>query len=48
MASPIGKGFGHIVMGRMAAAAVKGTADIVFGEGGLSWNLNAPAETALA
>jgi len=46
--SPVGKGFGQIVIGRMAAAAVKGTADIDFGEMGLSWNLNAPAENALA
>jgi PAS domain S-box-containing protein len=41
------RGFGQVVIGRMAEAAVAGTAEIVFRESGLSWNLSAPAENAL-
>jgi len=47
VAAPTRKGFGHIVVGRMAAAAVKGSAEITFPERGLSWTLSAPAENAL-
>ena len=46
--APMGKGFGQIVIRRMAAAAVQGVAEIDFREGGLSWRLNAPVENALA
>ena len=45
---PTRAGFGQIVIGRMAEAAVEGRAEIVFRESGLSWNLCAPAENALA
>jgi PAS domain S-box-containing protein len=45
--APRRKGFGHIVLGRMAAAAVRGHADITFPERGLSWTLSAPAAGAL-
>jgi len=45
---PTRKGFGQIVIGRMAEAAVEGEAEIVFRESGLSWHLSAPAENALA
>jgi PAS domain S-box-containing protein len=44
---PTRKGFGQIVIGRMAEAAVEGRAEIVFRERGLSWTLYAPAENAL-
>ena len=44
---PTRKGFGQIVIGRMAEAAVEGEAEIVFRESGLSWHLSAPAENAL-
>ena len=47
VAAPSRKGFGQIVIGRMAEAAVEGRAEIVFHESGLSWNLSAPAENAL-
>ena len=46
--TPTRTGFGQIVIGRMAEAAVEGRAEIVFRESGLSWNLCAPAENALA
>jgi PAS domain S-box-containing protein len=45
---PTRKGFGQIVIGRMAEAAVNGSAVIDFRERGLSWNLSAPAEDVLA
>ena len=45
---PTRKGFGQIVIGRMAEAAVEGHAEIDFRENGLSWTLCAPAENALA
>jgi two-component sensor histidine kinase len=48
VAAPTRKGFGQTVIGRMAAAAVEGVAEIVFRERGLSWNLSASAENALA
>jgi PAS domain S-box-containing protein len=48
VAAPTRRGFGQIVIGRMAEAAVEGRADIVFRETGLSWNLSAPVENALA
>jgi hypothetical protein len=48
VAVPIRTGFGQIVMGRMAQAAVKGIAEIAFRERGLAWHLSAPVENALA
>ena len=45
---PTRKGFGQIVIGPMAEAAVDGIVEIVFGESGLSWTLTAPVENALA
>ena len=45
---PTRKGFGQIVIGPMAQAAVDGIVEIVFGECGLSWTLTAPVENALA
>ena len=47
VAAPTRKGFGQIVIGRMAEAAVDGRAEIVFRESGLSWKLCGPAEHAL-
>lgn len=44
---PTRTGYGQIVIGRLAAAAVSGTADIRFHETGLSWTLSAAAENAL-
>ena len=46
--SPARKGFGQIVIGRMAEAAVEGIAEITYDESGLSWTLCAPLENALA
>jgi PAS domain S-box-containing protein len=46
--APTRKGFGQIVIGRMAEAAVEGRAEIAFRPGGVSWTLSAPAEHALA
>jgi PAS domain S-box-containing protein len=46
--APTRKGFGHIVTGRMAEAAVEGQAETAFKESGLSWSLSAPAENAVA
>ena len=46
--APTRNGFGQIVIGRMAEAAVDGTAVINFQETGLSWNLSASVENALA
>jgi PAS domain S-box-containing protein len=42
------KGFGQVVIGRMAEAAVQGTAEIIYAEQGLWWNLSAPLENVLA
>ncbi len=42
------RGFGQIVMGRMAEAAVQGVARITYGAGGLAWTLTAPLDDALA
>jgi PAS domain S-box-containing protein len=47
VAAPTRKGFGQIVIGRMAEAAVDGVAEIVFREKGLSWSLSAPVENTL-
>ena len=46
--APTRKGFGQIVIGRMAEAAVEGATKIIFRESGFSWNLSAPVENALA
>ncbi|MDB5397263.1 MAG: hypothetical protein JWM91_4769 [Rhodospirillales bacterium] len=48
VAAPTRKGFGQIVIGRMVETAVEGIAEIIFRERGLSWNLSAPVENALA
>jgi two-component sensor histidine kinase len=45
---PTRRGFGGIVIGRMAEAAVNGSAETDFREQGLSWNLSAPAEDVVA
>ena len=45
---PTRAGFGQIVIGRMAEAAVQGVAKINFEETGLSWNLSTPLENVLA
>ena len=47
VAAPTRKGFGQVVIGRMAETAVDGTAEIVFHESGISWHLSAPVENAL-
>jgi PAS domain S-box-containing protein len=47
VAVPTRKGFGQIVIGRMAEAAVQGVAEIIFRERGVSWNLSAPVWNAL-
>jgi PAS domain S-box-containing protein len=47
VAVPTRKGFGQIVIGRMAEAAVQGVAEIAFKERGVSWNLSAPVQNAL-
>jgi two-component sensor histidine kinase len=46
--APTRQGFGQIVIGRMARAAVKGAAEISFRENGVAWNLSALVENALA
>jgi two-component sensor histidine kinase len=48
VAAPAHAGFGKIVIGRMAEAAVQGIATINFLANGLSWDLTAPVESALA
>jgi PAS domain S-box-containing protein len=48
VSAPIRKGFGHVVIGRMAQASVEGRTEIEFRESGLTWTLRAPAENALA
>jgi PAS domain S-box-containing protein len=44
---PTRKGFGQVVIGRMAEAAVQGVAAITFLERGVTWNLSAPVQNAL-
>jgi len=44
---PARKGFGQMIIGRMAEASVQGTAEIRFHETGLSWTLSAATENAL-
>jgi two-component sensor histidine kinase len=44
---PAQKGFGQVIIGRMAEASVLGTAEIRFHAKGLSWTLSAAAENAL-
>jgi len=44
---PTRRGFGQIVIGRMAEASVDGRAEIAFPESGLSWSLYAPVENTL-
>jgi two-component sensor histidine kinase len=46
--TPTRKGFGQVVIGRMAEAAVNGHADIEFREDGLFWKLSAPAGDVIA
>ncbi len=45
--APARAGFGQIVIGRMAEAAVQGAAEIRYGDAGLSWNLSAPLKNVL-
>ncbi len=45
---PTSKGFGQIVIGRMAQEAINGFAKVTFQESGLAWHLSAPVENALA
>ena len=40
--SPIRKGFGQMVIGRLVEAAVEGTAKLEYPESGFSWSLSAP------
>jgi two-component sensor histidine kinase len=47
VAAPARKGFGQVVIGRMAEAAVQGTAEITYAERGLAWSLSAPLENAV-
>jgi CRP-like cAMP-binding protein len=47
VAAPSHNGYGQIVIGSMAAAAVDGTAEIDYRESGLSWKLSAPVADAL-
>ncbi len=47
VAEPARTGFGRLVIGRLAGAAVSGTAETLFLEKGLTWNLSAAAENAL-
>ncbi|MDR3516890.1 MAG: PAS domain S-box protein [Azospirillaceae bacterium] len=44
---PTRRGFGQMVIGRMAEAAIQGIADITFREEGLLWILSAATENAL-
>ncbi len=39
---PSRRGFGQIVIGRMAESAVDGTVEVEYRESGLSWKLSAP------
>jgi len=47
VAAPSHNGYGQIVIGSMAEAAVDGTAEIDYRESGLSWKLSAPVADAL-
>jgi two-component sensor histidine kinase len=47
-AAPTQKGFGQVVIGRMAEAAVDGIVEIEFCETGISWRLSAPVKNTLA
>jgi PAS domain S-box-containing protein len=47
VASPTRKGFGQMVIGRMAEAAVDGTVEIVYGKNGFSWKLSSLAADTL-
>ena len=44
VAAPVRTGFGQIVIGRMAEAAVGGVVEIAFAKSGFSWRLSAPME----
>ena len=44
---PASTGFGHVVIGQMAEAAVQGKVEIVFEESGLSWKLSSPVKSTL-
>lgn len=45
--TPMSIGFGQLVIGRLAEAAVQGKADIRFLTSGFAWKLSAPVENAL-
>jgi PAS domain S-box-containing protein len=47
VAPPVHKGFGQVVIGRMAEAAVQGTAVIAYNESGLAWTITAAAADTL-
>ncbi len=47
VAPPTRKGFGQIVIGRMAEASVEGRAEMAFRPSGLSWDLSASVENTL-
>ena len=40
--APTRRGFGHMVIGRLAESAVDGTVEVDYRESGLSWKLSAP------
>lgn len=46
--APSRKGFGRVVIGRLAESAVNGSAVIEFKEGGFSWSLTAQAKDVVA
>jgi PAS domain S-box-containing protein len=48
VSAPSRSGFGQIVIGRMAEAAVQGVAKLDYEETGLSWNLSTALENVLA
>ena len=47
VAAPVQMGFGQIVIGRLAEAAVQGVAEINYAPEGFSWTLSAPMKAAL-
>ena len=47
VAPPVRNGFGQIVIGRMAEAAIQGAAVITYNESGLVWNLSGSLANAL-
>ncbi len=47
VAVPVRGGFGQIVIGRLAEAAVQGIAEINYAAAGVSWKLSAPMKAAL-